>query len=97
MRVAISLVLIVALIASGCASMLDPAVQGSESALIDTTPTETGYQDAETSEAKANDSAETLEWAQAKSLTNMSMSNFFGLLFVGWALGLYALYKLVFD
>ena len=97
MRVPFSLVLIVALIASGCASMHDPAVEGSESALIDTISTETGSQDVETLEPKAIDSAETLEWAQAQSLTSMSMSNFFGLLFVGWALGLYALYKLVFD
>ncbi|MYD46494.1 MAG: hypothetical protein F4W92_09090 [Gammaproteobacteria bacterium] len=97
MRVSISLMLIVALIASGCASMHDPAVRGSESTLIDTTVSESGNQDIEPSEANADVRAETLEWAQAQSVTNMSMSNFFGLLFAGWALGLYALYKLVFD
>lgn len=78
MRVPISLELIAALIASGCASMHDPAVQGSESALIDTTATETGYQDVETSEAKENDSAETLEWAQTQSASNLGSSKFFG-------------------
>ncbi|MXW07607.1 MAG: hypothetical protein F4X56_00950 [Gammaproteobacteria bacterium] len=97
MKVPISLVLIVVLIASGCASMHDPATRGSESALIDTTVTETGKQEAETSETTAISSAEVLEWAQAQSASNLGSSKFFGLLIVGWTLGLYALWKLIFD
>ncbi|MCY3541470.1 MAG: hypothetical protein OXH31_06140 [Gammaproteobacteria bacterium] len=97
MKLPISLVLIVALIASGCASMHDPATRGSESALIDTTAKEAGKQDAETPEVTAMSSAEELEWAQAQRASNLGSSKFFGLLIVGWTLGLYALWKLIFD
>lgn len=97
MKVPLSLVLILALIASGCASLHDPVAGGSESEVNTPSVAETGMQDVETSETNTNKSAETLEWAQAPSVSNALFSNFYGLLFVGWAIGLYALWKLVFD
>ena len=67
MRVPILLVLTVALIASGCASMHIPVVQESETTPIDTTVSETAMETAGLSEAETTNRSETLEWVGTPS------------------------------
>ncbi|MXW07608.1 MAG: hypothetical protein F4X56_00945 [Gammaproteobacteria bacterium] len=67
MRVPILFVLTVALIASGCASVHNPVVQGPDTAPIDTTVSETAIETAGSSEAETSYRPETLEWAATPS------------------------------
>lgn len=67
MRVPILLVLAVSLIASGCASVHNPVVQGPNTAPIPTTVSETAVETAGSSKAETTYSPETLEWAGTTS------------------------------
>ena len=101
MRVPILLVLTVALIASGCASMHIPVVQESETTPIDTTVSETAMGTAGLSEAETTYRPETLEWARTPSPSFLPVpaTKSFRLGFlVGFGLvGLSFLWAIIFD
>ena len=67
MRVPILLVLVASLIASGCASVHNPVVQGPNTAPIDTTISDTAVETVGSSEAETTYSPESLEWAGTRS------------------------------
>lgn len=101
MKVPILLVLAVSLIASGCASVHIPVVQGPNTIPIDTTVSETAVETASSSEAEITYRPETLEWAGTPSPSFLppSVKNSFrwGVI-VGLAMvGLSLLWTLIFD
>lgn len=101
MRVPILLVLVVSLIASGCASVHNPVVEGSNTAPIDTTVSETVVETAGSSEAETTYRPETLEWVGTPSSSFLPPSSqtafrwgvYVGLMMVGLSL----LWALIFD
>lgn len=101
MRVPILLVLTVALIASGCASVHNPVVQGPDTAPIDIHVSETAMETAGSSEAETTYRPETFEWAgtPSPSFLPVPTTKSFRLGFlVGFSLvGLSYLLALIFD
>ena len=101
MRVPILLVMAVALIASGCASVHTPVVQGPDTEPIDTTVSEIDMETAGSSEAETTYRPETLEWAGIPSPsffpTSTRTAFRLGVIVGLCAVGLSFLWAIIFD